>query len=355
MSSTTIETPNYPIFITPSAGEELDRYLQQKNYTSVFVLMDENIMEHCWPALQNDSEILKEAEVLVIDAGEEQKDLEVALQLWETLTEYEADRKSLLVNIGGGVISDLGGFVAATYKRGIDYINIPTSLLAIIDASIGGKTAINLKNLKNQVGLFVEPNAIFIQTSFLQTLPPRQWLSGWAEMLKHAIVYDKGFWNEIKNIKDLNLENLEPHLRRAIEIKKEIVEIDFKEENLRKALNFGHTLGHAIESYSLENDRDFLLHGEAVAMGMLYASALSVKKGLLSQEDNLEIYEVLMRFFKPYKLSDDFISRLESLLNQDKKKDATGFNFTFVSAIGQTEIDQYCTLEFIIESIRLFK
>ncbi len=355
MNSTIIETRNYPIVIADSAGQELDKFLSQRSYSSIFVLMDENIMKHCYPLIQNESEMLKDAEVLVIDPGEEQKDLEIALQLWETLTEYEADRNSLLINIGGGMVSDLGGFVAATYKRGIDCINIPTSLLAMIDASIGGKTAINLKNLKNQVGLFVEPKAIFIQPSLLDTLNPRQWLSGYAEMLKHALIYDRDFWNELKEIKVLTRETIEPHIRRAIEIKKEIVEQDYLEQNLRKALNFGHTLGHAIESYSLENDRDFLLHGEAVAMGMLYASYLSVKKGILSEVDYSEISTVLRRFFKPYKVSDDFIDNLKSLLNQDKKKDVNGFNFTFVSAIGKSEIDQYCTLESIIESIRSFK
>lgn len=355
MKESIISTQNYPIHICESAGEQLDSYISKHEYSKIFILMDENIMEHCWPILQHESERIKEAEILVIEAGESSKDIEIAAQLWHTLGEYEADRSSLFINFGGGMISDLGGFIASTFKRGMDFVNIPTSLLSMVDASIGGKTAVNLGHFKNQVGLFSEPKSLFIQTSFLNSLDQRQILSGWAEMLKHGLITDKNHWEALISEKELSVENIEHFIESSILIKKEVVEQDFTEKNIRKTLNFGHTLGHALESYSLKNEENPLLHGEAVAIGMVLESYLSVKKGLLSQDEFEQIRKGISSYYKPYTITEDFVQQVETLLWQDKKKSGKQLNLTFVSSIGKSIINQESSLEDIKESIKFYK
>ncbi|NPD44422.1 MULTISPECIES: 3-dehydroquinate synthase [unclassified Lentimicrobium] len=355
MKETKIVTQNYPIYICESAGEQLDSYISKNEYCKIFILMDENIMDHCWPILQHESEEIKKAEVLVIEAGESSKDIEIAAQLWHALGEYEADRSSLLVNFGGGMISDLGGFIASTFKRGMDFVNIPTSLLSMVDASIGGKTAVNLGHFKNQVGLFSEPKSLFIQYSFLNTLDDRQILSGWAEMLKHGLITDKKHWEALTQVKDLKVDTILGFIENSIQIKKEVVEQDFTEKNIRKTLNFGHTLGHALESYSMKNDKIPLLHGEAVAIGMILESYLSVKKGLLSQDEFSIIRNEISSYYNPYEITEDFIEQVETLLWQDKKKSGNELNLTFVSSIGESIINQNSSLEDIKESIKFYK
>jgi len=355
MKEILLETKNYPIQLCESAGEHIDLFLANRNYSSIYILMDENVMEHCWPILHHESESLKKAEILVIEGGESQKNIEIANQLWETLNEYGADRSSLLVNFGGGVVSDLGGFIASTFKRGMDFINIPTTLLSMVDASIGGKTGINLQSSKNQVGVFNEPQALFIQTDFLKTLDKKQLLSGWAEMLKHGLIADKSHWESLITEENIIPEKLHSHIIKSINIKKEVVEKDPKEKNIRKILNFGHTLGHALETWSLKNDEEALLHGEAVAIGMILESYLSVKFSRLSNSEFEEIYSQISRYFKPYNITDTFIDHLEKLLSQDKKKSGDELNLTFVTTIGKSIINQQCGLEDIKESITFYK
>ena len=233
-----IPTKDYQIQLSDSAGESFDQWMTDKSYSSIYVFMDENVMEKCWPVLHNDSEVLKSAEIIVIEAGEDQKDIEMAAQLWQTLMEYQADRKSLWINFGGGMISDLGGFVASTFKRGMDFINIPTTILSMVDASVGGKTAINMGSYKNQIGMFSSPKAIFMQANFIDSLSPKHQLSGWSEMLKHALIADKSHWTQLIKIKSLDSENLSPILADSIRIKKNIVEEDPLEKGNRKKLNF---------------------------------------------------------------------------------------------------------------------
>lgn len=355
MKQTILQTKNYPIILCESAGEEIDLFLANRKYSSIYILMDENVLESCWPILHHESEILKKAEILLIEAGESQKSIEIASQLWEILNEYGADRSSLIVNFGGGVVSDLGGFIASTFKRGIDFINIPTTLLSMVDASIGGKTGINLQSSKNQVGLFSEPKALFIQTDFLKTLDEKQLHSGWAEMLKHGIIADLDHWKSLISIQHIEPDGLNAHILRSIEIKKEVVEQDPTEQNIRKILNFGHTLGHALETWSLQNDYEPLLHGEAVAIGMILESYLSVKISNLSLEEFEEINTQISRYFRHYHISEPFINHLEVLLSQDKKKSGTELNLTFVTTIGKSIINQQCSLDDIKESINFYK
>lgn len=350
-----LKTKDYPIILTDDAGEKLDDFLNQRTYSSIYVLMDENIMENCWPILSRSSAQAKNAEILVIDSGEAQKDIEIVFQLWQTLTEYQADRSSLLINFGGGVISDLGGFVASTYKRGIDFVNIPTSLLSMVDASVGGKTGVNLLHYKNQIGVFNQPQAIFVQANFLETLDDRQIMNGFAEMLKHGLIADSQHWKSLIKLVEITAETIAPFIARSIEIKKEIVEQDPLEKNIRKSLNFGHTIGHLMESWSLENDKNPLLHGEAIAIGMLIESYLSVKKGILNALEFEEIKSIIGSFYVKYSISEGFMQTFEKILQQDKKKSGNQLNFTFVPAIGTFKINQNCTVEEIRESFIYYK
>jgi len=355
MTQSKLNINNYQIHLVESAGLAFDEWIKDKEYSSIFIFTDENVLEHCWPKLQNDSDILKEAELIVIPPGESQKDLEMAHQLWQMMIEYGADRKSLWVNFGGGMISDLGGFVAPTYKRGIDFVNIPTTLLSMIDASVGGKTGINLGHFKNQIGVFNNPKSLWLQADFLDSLNERQLINGWAEMLKHSLISDQSQWDKLSKITELNSTIISKFLLNSIEVKKNIVEEDPLEKNVRKKLNFGHTIGHAIESWSLEKDEFPLLHGEAVAIGMITESYLSVKNKQLSKADFNEILQVFQRFFTKYQLDMDFLNHIENLINQDKKKEGNKLNFTFVHQIGQSLINQDASLEDIKESIVFYK
>ncbi|MCK5776127.1 MAG: 3-dehydroquinate synthase [Bacteroidales bacterium] len=351
----TIETAAYPIIISDDIGKYIDDFISTSNYSSTYILMDENIMADCWPILSKESETLRNAEILLIEAGESQKDIAIATQLWQALTENEADRSSLLINFGGGVITDLGGFIASTFKRGMDFINIPTSLLAMVDASVGGKTGINLQHHKNQIGLFSEPKRIFIQSRFLETLDERQLKNGYAEMLKHGLITDANLWDSLKKIKNIDTLNILPYIEKSIQIKVDIVKKDPLEKGFRKALNFGHSLGHLLESFSLQNDENPLYHGEAVAIGMMIESYISTQKSGLPLTEFDDIKNYLGSIYDKYEIPDSFWANFEHIINQDKKKEGKKLNFTFVSKIGAALINQDCTIEEIKQAIIYYK
>ena len=226
----------------------LNEYISQLNPSKIFILVDENTHNHCLPILLPNLETDAPFEVIEIEAGEENKNIGTATQLWEIFSEMEADRKSLLINLGGGVVTDLGGFVASTYKRGIRFINLPTTLLAMCDASIGGKTGIDHQYLKNVIGTFALPEAILFYPKFLDTLKFEELRSGFAEMLKHGLIADEKHWNDLISLEKIAPQFIEPFIQRSMEIKQDVVSKDFREQNIRKNLNFGHTIGHAVES-----------------------------------------------------------------------------------------------------------
>ncbi|MBP6754576.1 MAG: 3-dehydroquinate synthase, partial [Bacteroidia bacterium] len=251
---TPIQSNTYTIYFNETSFLYLENLLQPDVYSKIFVLVDENTNEYCLPYFLSNLPTEIEIEIIEIEAGEENKNMYTCIDLWHTLIDLDADRKSILLNLGGGVITDIGGFVASTFKRGIDFINIPTTLLAMVDASVGGKNGVDLGNLKNQIGVINEPKSVVVLSKFLETLPSNQMRSGLAEMLKHGLIYDKLYWDKLKNLNDLNTDDLDVLIKQSIEIKNNIVSQDLKENGIRKALNFGHTLGHAIESYFLESD-----------------------------------------------------------------------------------------------------
>ena len=330
-----------------------DRYADN----NVFILCDSNTTEHCLPKIDwLDLEHLKDAEVLEVEPGEGSKSIEIYYQLIESLLELGANRKSVLINLGGGIVSDLGGFVASTFKRGIDFINVPTTLLAMVDASIGGKNGVDLGNLKNQIGIIKEPKAVIIDTHFLSTLSAREMRSGLAEMLKHGLIYDKKYWDKFKNLTDLNTDDLNSLIYESIQIKNTIVSQDLTENGIRKSLNFGHTLGHAIESYLLENpDKESLLHGEAIAIGMILESYISKEKNLISENEYLEIKDLINSIYKKVNFNNVDIQKVIDLLIFDKKNEFGTIQFALLDGIGKIKINQTAENELIMKSFENYK
>ena len=316
------------------------------NYDKFFVLTDENIYRVYSSLIAS---LLPEKEVtkIVIPAGEESKSIENVVFIWNKLLEAKAGRDALLINLGGGTITDIGGFAASTYKRGIDFINVPTTLLAMIDASIGGKNGINFNNYKNQIGLFSEPNSVIINPNFLKTLNERDIKSGLAEMMKYAFIADESFL-------DLDSDNYLDFIEKAATIKEDIVSLDMKETGLRKILNFGHTIGHALESYYLEKE-NYLTHGEAVALGIYSALYLSVKYCGLDDKW-LFFYEMWFKGnLNLMNLNGFDVDAIYSYLSYDKKNKGGKPQFVLISAPGKPKIDVEVFEEDIKESIGILK
>lgn len=338
---TPIQSNTYTIYFNETSFLYLENLLQPDVYSKIFVLVDENTNEYCLPYFLSNLPTEIEIEIIEIEAGEENKNMYTCIDLWHTLIDLDADRKSILLNLGGGVITDIGGFVASTFKRGIDFINIPTTLLAMVDASVGGKTGVDLGNLKNQIGVINEPKSVVVLSKFLETLPSNQMRSGLAEMLKHGLIYDKLYWDKLKNLNDLNTDDLDILIKQSIEIKNEIVSQDLKENGIRKALNFGHTLGHAIESYFLESeDKKQLLHGEAIAVGMILESHISYQSNFISKDDFAEIKYIITDIFEKIIFNESDIQNIMNLLIFDKKNEFGNVQFTLLNKIGESKINQ---------------
>lgn len=333
---------------------QLNEFLHEKSFSKIFILVDENTHEYCLPVLLGNMETDLGFEILEIEAGEEMKNIQTANQLWEILTEMQADRKALVINLGGGVITDMGGFVASTYKRGIQFINIPTTLLSMCDASIGGKTGIDLMHFKNMVGTFTFPEQIFIYPKFLETLPFKELRSGFAEMLKHGLIADQAHWENLVHINKLDTESVTPYIETSMNIKQNVVDQDFHEKNIRKTLNFGHTIGHAIESLCLSQGNP-ILHGEAVAAGMICEAHLSYLEGLLSGEDAKVIIESIQKYYPYLDISDFKDEDIFALLLNDKKNVDSKINFSLLSGIGTCIFDHQSSQKNIIESLNFYR
>ncbi|HKL89984.1 MAG TPA: 3-dehydroquinate synthase [Allomuricauda sp.] len=331
-----VKSQSYEVHINDLAKAALNQHIAKNSYSKLFLLVDENTKTHCLPIFKKILEKPVDS-VLEIKSGEENKHIYTCLQLWEDLSNLDGDRKSLLINLGGGVLTDMGGFVASTFKRGIDFINIPTTLLSMVDASIGGKTGVDLGSLKNQVGVINQPEMVLIFPEFLNTLDSRQTKSGYAEMLKHGLIQDEAYWNDLVgkgNFTDAFC------IQKSIAIKNEVVLQDPTELGVRKILNFGHTLGHAIESYCLENeDKKTLLHGEAIAVGMILEGYLSHELRGLSKLAVDEIKKGFLKHFEKVDFTEDDIANILRLLKYDKKNSHGNVNFVLLQAIGDAVTD----------------
>jgi 3-dehydroquinate synthase len=291
-------------------------WLKNKAYTKVLILVDVNTKTVCLPVFLEKTKITNYS-ISQIEAGETCKTLETCEIIWQSMFEHSLDRKSLLINLGGGVIGDMGGFCAATYKRGIDFIQIPTSLLSMTDAAVGGKLGIDFHGIKNAVGVFKNPSAVFCDTDFLKTLSNRELISGFAEVIKHACIGDPILWKQLLKIHDLRKADWPIILKRSLAVKVKVVKKDPFEQNLRQILNFGHTIGHAVESYFL-NSKNPLTHGEAIAMGMIAEQYL--REG--ASEDLNGFCAFLRQYFPKTSLNEGIFIALWDLMQQDKKNNA---------------------------------
>ncbi len=348
----TIQAGTYNVHFQQKAYKFLSNLVEDNNYSSVFILLDENTLEHCYPKFISNFATEKRIEVIEIESGEINKNIDTCIGVWNAITELGGDRKSLLITLGGGVITDLGGFVASCFKRGIDFVNIPTTLLSMVDASVGGKTGVDLGVLKNQIGLFANPKMVIVDSDYLTTVTEREIKSGTAEIIKYGLTYDTDLFNEIKNNKKLEIRNL---IQRSIEIKNEVVLQDPREQNLRKILNFGHTLGHAIESFYLESeDKENLTHGEAIAIGMVCESFMSYKLLGFPAEKVNEIKEVILSIYKRTHLLKEDFSDIMELLKHDKKNINGQVNFVLLNDYEDYKIDCKVPEKLILESMEFY-
>jgi 3-dehydroquinate synthase len=347
-----IESIGYHVYLNDSLNE-LVNFVEQGNYSKFFILTDEFTTVHCLPLIE--AKLTgKTYDLIEISAGEECKTIDFCIGVWKMLIDFGADRRSLLINLGGGVVTDLGGFAASTFKRGIDFVNVPTTVLSQVDASVGGKTGIDMDSIKNIIGTFTQPKAVFIEQAFLQTLPSREILSGLAEMLKHGLIADAAYWEALKN-SDLSIPSTEL-IAQSVVIKNRIVISDPTEKSHRKALNFGHTVGHAVETYSLDHDeKEHLTHGEAIAIGMICEAWLSVKKNAgLSESELNDTIKVLTRLYPKYEIAASTFDALIELMKKDKKNEGNTINCTLLKAIGTYSINQICTEDELRESLKYY-
>ncbi|MCO6149391.1 3-dehydroquinate synthase [Flavobacterium sp. NRK1] len=336
-----LKTTDYNIYFNDECYTYLQDVLSDKSYSLLFIITDTNTSQYCLPDFL--ARVITEIpiEIIEIEPGEINKSMETCIEVWHTLIDLGADRKSIILNLGGGVVTDLGGFVASTFKRGMDFINIPTSLLAMVDASVGGKTGVDLGSLKNQIGVINNPLSVLIDTGFLSTLPSKQMRSGLAEMLKHGLIADEKYWQQFSDLSTLTTDDLEALIYHSVQIKNSIVERDPKENGIRKALNFGHTIGHAIESYFLEsNEKETLLHGEAIAIGMILESYFSLEKKLIAESQYIEIKNCINTIFERVIFNSNDIENIIKLLVHDKKNVHGEVQFVLLDGIGKTVINQ---------------
>ena len=354
------------VIISQNLQNDLAMALTECERDKIFVLTDVNTLEHCWPVLSNFFG-LKHAHIITIPAGDKNKNLESLSNVWSELQKGGATRHSCMINLGGGMVTDLGGFAASTFKRGFNFINIPTTLLSMVDASVGGKTGVNFGGLKNEIGVFQEPRFVIINPIFLSTLDGQNLISGYAEMLKHGLISDEAMWAELVNF-ELNvllqtkdeervawLQRLHRMVAKSVKVKQHFVNEDPTEKGLRKALNLGHTFGHAIESWSFDprpsaQSAQPLLHGYAVAFGLICELYLSCSKCGFPTDKMRQTVSYIREYYGQCPITCDDYPHLIELMTHDKKNSSGIINFTLLSGIGELRLNQTATKEEIKEA-----
>lgn len=343
----TIALDDYSIFVG-SSWEALQQLIDDKGYTKIAIIVDENTKKYCLPILE--ANVSFPFELIEVPAGEQHKHIQTCQLIWQKMMEAKLSRSALTINLGGGVIGDMGGFCARTFKRGMDFIQIPTTLLSQVDASIGGKLGIDFLQVKNSVGVFSNPQAVIVDPVFLDTLSPEELRSGFAEVIKHSLIADHAEWQKIKQIDDLAKVDWPAIILPSIQIKRKVVEADPFERGLRKALNFGHTIGHALEGWALETDRR-LLHGEAIAIGMVCESYLSKQQGLLDDAGLQEMLDFIKRTYPHWEIPLDKLDIFIQLMKNDKKNEGAEINFSFLPKLGDVKVNQTANEKQIEESL----
>jgi len=334
---------------------ELNIVIGDQPAESIFILTDDNTRRICLPALMH-SEKLKGCHIITIPSGDENKNITSALEIWKYLSENGATRKSLMINLGGGMITDIGGFTASTFKRGMKYINVSTTLLGAVDAATGGKTGINFSGLKNEIGVFAPADSVLIPVDFFRTLDDKNILSGYAEMVKHALIDTREEWEKVLkfDLENLDFDKLKTLLETTIRIKERIVEQDPFEANIRKALNLGHTFGHAFESWSYKTDKP-VLHGYAVMWGLLCELYLSFVKLDFPKDELLRLKYLIKEYYGTFEFSCKEYDALFELMTHDKKNDSKEINFTLLADIGDIRINQTATQDEIFECFDFYR
>jgi len=350
-----IETQFSTLFISTETDKILKELLTPFKDAKLFILVDENTRKYCLPVILESIGIC-ENNIIEIKSGEQNKSIRSVEKVWEFLNKNGAERSSLLINLGGGIIGDLGGFAASTFKRGMDFINIPTTLLSQVDASIGGKTGINFMGYKNEIGVFNHPKYVIIDSTFNRTLDKRNILSGWAEMLKHTLIFSEADWDNLTrhNINQTGFKTLNQHIARSANIKNHFVEKDPNEKNIRKALNLGHTFGHAFESLFMNTENE-IQHGEAVAQGILCELYLSNKICGFPHQKLKKVTDYILKTYNQIKINDSDFEKIIDLMGHDKKNESSLINFTLLEDFGIIKINQTCPVNEIVETLNWYK
>ncbi|XCI75547.1 MAG: 3-dehydroquinate synthase [Flavobacteriales bacterium] len=348
-------TNSHTIHFWKSAYKLLNDYLLDRcELSKIFILVDDYTKVCCLPHLLSHVDSLVQARLIEITAGEEHKNISTCVQIWKALEAAGANRKSLLINLGGGVITDMGGFAASVFKRGIRFIHIPTTLLGMVDASIGGKTGIDLDGLKNEIGLFRQPELLIIDAHYLNTLPERELRSGITELIKHGLIADADLWMAMKDVIVDHPESWQELIRRSVFIKDKIVQKDHTEKNLRKILNFGHTIGHAIETYFM-NSGTPLLHGEAIALGIICEAWLSYQLNGLPEDQYREIGTTIARHYPMREISVSSLKQLLAIMRHDKKNEHGQIRCSLLKSIGKCSYDHELEDDWIEKSLHQLK
>ncbi|MCG2418863.1 3-dehydroquinate synthase [Aequorivita sp. F47161] len=344
------------VYFKELGWNKLLQHIEKQKPAKLFILVDNNTKTHCLPYFLEKLGADENIPTITIPTGEEHKNIASCLKVWNSLSEKNADRNSIVINLGGGVVTDLGGFVAATFKRGLTFINIPTTLLAMVDASVGGKTGVDLGHLKNQIGVIKQPEMVILDTNFLNTLPKEHLYSGFAEMLKHGLIYSEEYWERIKNLTVDNKVELDKLIFDSVAIKNEIVTKDPFETNLRKTLNYGHTLGHGIESHFLEsNSKPTLLHGEAVAIGLILATFISSESIGFPKNRLNAVSETILNYFPKVNFTQNDIEHVIKLLVFDKKNSNGKVLFVLLENIGCPHINCIVSNDLIFKAFEYYK
>jgi 3-dehydroquinate synthase len=338
------------ILFSRNPGNDLQEFLRSKDYSKIAVLTDENTHRLCLPVIK---EALPPHEIIEVRSGEEQKSIQSCTLIWEEMTEMALDRHAVLIVLGGGVLGDMGGFCAATYKRGIDFILIPTTLLSQVDASIGGKLGVDFNAFKNHIGVFQQPALTLLFSGFLKSLPANELRSGFAEVVKHCLISDSKMFQEIKT-KKLQEQNWDILLKHSVEFKARVTTEDPKEQGLRKILNAGHTIGHGVESFLLGSGRK-ILHGEAIAIGLISEAYIAFQKQLLTADELDQISHYLTSIFGKVTLSDFDLNESAQFILQDKKNKGNKILCVLLDGIGGCKWDQEISLQEVKEALEFYR
>lgn len=357
-----METIEQQVLFTNDICQALKEFTTKIPHDRLFILFDTETLKYCMPVIaqfMNEYEMThpgQKVQSIIIDHSDEAKNIQSLTEVWQALSDNHATRHSLMINVGGGMVTDLGGFATATFKRGIKFINVTTTLLGAVDAAVGGKTGVNLGSLKNEVGAFAPATAVLISTKFFETLDHDNLLSGYAEMIKHGLLSNKQHLNDLLdyNIADWNTETLLPLLETSVNVKRNVVRQDPFEKGLRKALNLGHTFGHAFETWCMRKGNP-VLHGYAVAWGLVCELIMSHQQVGFPSQTLYTIAQFIKDNFGPLYFTCDDYNALYELMTHDKKNEGGEINFTLMKNVGDVALNHTANKEQIGATLDIYR